>query len=152
MKEGTMNGRTITPRSMAAAALAAMLAFASAFAGNYGEQVPLGKPLPLAMALEQLPKGNTLFSGRVVEVCQKQGCWAMLEDDGKAVRMTMHGHAFSIPKDFRGRAVAWGRLHQIELSEAMAKHLAEDAGRSEPDARREMRIDTLGIRLEEEAR
>lgn len=130
--------------------LVILLACAAAQAGNYGEPVPLGRPLPLAAALDSQPKGNTLFSGRVVEVCQNKGCWAMLEDDGRAVRLMMHDHAFSVPKDYRGPAVVWGVLQEVEMSESMAQHLAEDAGRSEPVARREYRIDTLGIRLDGE--
>ena len=128
----------------------ALLAAGWAVAGNYGEPVPLGRPLPLAQALDAQPKGSTLFSGRVVEVCQNKGCWAMLEDDGRAVRLMMHEHAFSLPKDYRGPAVVWGVMHEVEMSEAMAQHLAEDAGRSEPVERREYRIDTLGIRLDGE--
>ncbi len=128
--------------------LCCFLLAATCLAGNYGEPVPLGKPLPLSAALDQVPSGNILFSGRVVEVCQKKGCWAMLEDEGRAVRLMMHDHAFSVPKDYRGPAVVWGVLQEVEVSESMAKHLAEDAGRSEPGALREYRIDTLGIRLD----
>jgi hypothetical protein len=130
--------------------LALGLVCAAAQAANYGEQVPLGKPLPLSQALQSQPKGNILFSGRVVEVCQNKGCWAVLEDQGQAARLMMRGHAFSIPKDYRGPAVVWGRLDQVEMSAAMAQHLAEDAGRSEPVAQVEYRIDTMGIRLEGE--
>ncbi|MCK7595284.1 DUF4920 domain-containing protein [Pseudomarimonas salicorniae] len=119
----------------------------AAQAATFGEQVPLGKPLPLGDALKAPPEGNTLFSGRVVEVCQKKGCWAMLEDEGRAVRLMMHEHAFSVPQDYRGPAVVWGVMEEVEMSESMARHLAEDAGRSEPVERREYRIDTLGIRL-----
>lgn len=129
--------------------LAALLLAGQCLAGNYGAPVPLGKPLPLSAALETAPKGNTLFSGRVVEVCQKQGCWAMFEDEGKAVRLMMRDHAFAVPKDYRGAAVVWGVLQEVEVSEAMAKHLAEDAGRQTPGAGREYRIDTLGIRLDD---
>lgn len=137
-------------RKLVLAACSVMLWSAAALAGNYGEPVPLGKPLPLAQALDAQPRGNTLFSGRVVEVCQNKGCWAMLEDEGRAVRLMMHDHAFSVPKDYRGTAVVWGRMEQVEMSESMARHLAEDAGREQPDARREYRIDTLGIRLDGE--
>lgn len=123
-----------------------------ALAGNYGDPVPLGKPLPLAEAMASDPpaEGRLLFSGRITEVCQNKGCWAMLEDNGHAVRLTMHQHAFSIPKDYRGRSVVWGQLTRVELSPELAKHLAEDAGRSEPDALVEYRIDTLGLKLLDE--
>lgn len=123
-----------------------------ALAGNYGDPVPLGKPLPLAQAMASDPpaEGRLLFSGRITEVCQNKGCWAMLEDNGQAVRLTMHQHAFSIPKDYRGRSVVWGQLKRVELSPELAKHLAEDAGRAEPDALVEYRIDTLGLKLLDE--
>ena len=131
-------------------ALLALGCSAMAVSANYGEPVPLGRPLPLAEALQSPPPGRTLISGRVVEVCQNKGCWAMLEDDGRAVRLMMHEHAFFLPKDYRGPAVVWGVMQEVEMSEDMARHLAEDAGRSEPVARREYRIDTLGIRLQGE--
>jgi len=120
-------------------------------AGSYGEPVPEGEAQRLSEALAAEPDGQRrLYSGRIVEVCQNKGCWAMLEDDGQGARLMMHKHAFSIPMDYQGRSVVWGELKRVEMSEEMAQHLAEDAGRSEPVARVEYRIDTFGLNLLDE--
>lgn len=128
------------------------LAPAVAGAGNYGDKVPLGRPLPLAEALAQdpLPSGRVLLSGRITEVCQNKGCWAMLEDDGVAARLKMHDHAFFIPKDYRGRSVVWGELARVEMAPEQAQHYAEEAGRSAPDSLAEYHVDTLGLDLVDE--
>lgn len=140
------------------AAVLLLMLVAPLQAATYGEAVPAGDATPLAQALaefdgddEAAAPAAALYRGRIVEVCQKKGCWAMLEDDGRAARLMMQDHAFSIPSGYRGEARLIGKLQRVELSEQAAQHLAEDAGRNEPVASIEYRIDTLGIELVEEA-
>lgn len=88
------------------------------------------------------------FSGRITEVCQKEGCWMMLEDDGHAARVMMRDHAFLVPKDASGRAEVYGVLSVKELSKEAADHLAEDAGGDVAPVTRELRIDATGVRID----
>ena len=60
------------------------------------------------------------FSGRIVDVCEKRGCWAMLEADGKSARVMPREHDFMVPRDVRGPAIVYGTLSSADLSEAAA--------------------------------
>lgn len=121
-------------------------------AADFGAAFPEGaKSTTLAAAIDRGAADGShqpeVISGRIVEVCQNKGCWVMLEDDGKAARVMMRDHAFSVPRDARGAALIHGNLSRITLSEATAAHLAEDAGHSEPVRREEWRIDALAVRI-----
>lgn len=126
------------PRNMIElAAMAAGLVMAvSANAADFGAPLPKGEPVAIdaaaarASTLEGTP---ALFSGRITEVCQKQGCWLMIEENGQAARvMTMD--KFFVPKNASGRAVVYGVLSENTLSPDAAKHMAEDAGKAGHEA------------------
>lgn len=87
------------------------------------------------------------FSGRITEVCQKEGCWMMLEDDGHAARVMMRDHAFLVPKDASGHAEVYGVLSVKQLTPEAAQHLAEDAGDGALPPERELRIQATGVRI-----
>jgi hypothetical protein len=118
-------------------------------ARSFGVAIPAGPAQSIATAK---PDADTAapqkYSGRIVEVCQKKGCWAMLEDGGVAARVMMKDYAFLLPKDTSGAAVVYGTLIDKQLDEKTAKHLAEDAGRDTANApTRELRIEALGVEL-----
>ncbi|MDQ2702631.1 MAG: DUF4920 domain-containing protein [Pseudomonadota bacterium] len=125
------------------------LAFASE-PKTYGDALPEATAVPISVAAADadayVGKANR-FSGRITEVCQKEGCWMMLEDDGEVARVMMHDHAFTIPKDATGRAQVHGVLSVKELSKEAAEHLAEDGNGVVPPTR-ELRIDATGVRIE----
>ena len=97
---------------------------------TYGEVLPEAAAVPISVAAADADayagKANR-FSGRITEVCQKEGCWMMLEDNGEVARVMMHDHAFAVPKDASGRAEVHGVLSVKE---------------------RELRIDATGVRIE----
>lgn len=140
-------------KSLLFPSLSVLLLSSLAFAGEpktYGESLPEATAVPISVAAADtdayLGKANR-FSGRITEVCQKEGCWMMLEDDGQVARVMMHDHAFTIPKDATGRAEVQGVLSVKELSKEAAEHLAEDGNGVVP-ASRELRIDATGVRIE----
>jgi hypothetical protein len=69
-----------------------------------------------------------LLSGKIGQVCQAKGCWMMLIDGDQAVRVKFGDHAFFLPKDIAGKALVLGRFERKEMTEAQARHMAEDAG------------------------
>jgi hypothetical protein len=73
--------------------------------------------------------------GKVAEVCQAEGCWIRLQKiDGTTLLVRAKDHAFLMPKDIVGKTVvADGEATVSEVSEAMRKHLAEDAGKSKDE-------------------
>ncbi|MCB1583587.1 MAG: DUF4920 domain-containing protein [Marinicella sp.] len=75
---------------------------------------------------------NSIITGRITRVCQKQGCWMILADNkaGESfARVDFNDHAFLIPKDSSGDAEVYGKLVTKELTaEQKAHYEAEGAG------------------------
>ncbi len=133
--------------------LATSLAFAAtpdpAFAPeSWGEPVPEAAAVSLDAALATFDPANTapgVYQGRIVDVCEQRGCWAMLELDGHAARVMPREHGFMLPRDLRGEAKVYGVLVSRDLSEASAKYAEEHPGERNPIPAQEYRIDALGI-------
>lgn len=111
----------------------ACLVFFAGFvqAKNYGEKMPAGKAVDISTAsqnLETYAGKPGKFKGRITQVCQKEGCWLMVESNAQAARIKTKDHAFVIPKDSKGEVIVFGELKRVELKPEVAKHLAEDAG------------------------
>ena len=111
----------------------ALLTFAAAVqAGDarpYGKPLPEGASTPIAQAVARFDAHagkSARFSGRIAEVCQAEGCWMMLEDNGQTARVMFKDHAFLIPKDSSGRAQVGGVLSRKELTPEQVAHLEED--------------------------
>lgn len=114
----------------------------------WGEPVPAGEVLALDAALAAFDPANAeprVYQGRIVDVCEKRGCWAMLELDGHAARVMPREEGFMVPRDLRGEARVYGTLLSRDLSEAAAKYAQEHPGEPNPIPAQEFRIDALGI-------
>lgn len=121
-----------------------------AHAKNYGADMPKGKAVDIAKAsrnIEAFAGKPAKFKGRITQVCQKEGCWLMIESNAQAARIKARDHAFVIPKDSKGEAIIFGELKRVELKPEVAKHLAEDAGQSEPVASSELQITATSISI-----
>lgn len=75
---------------------------------------------------EMLVDKEMIFTGKISKVCQKAGCWMMLETNGVIARVDFNNHSFFIPKDTHGEAEVFGVLHSKTLSDEKKKHLEED--------------------------
>ena len=79
---------------------------------------------------EMLIGEEMIFTGNITKVCQKRGCWMMLETNGKIARVDFNHHSFFIPKDTQGTAEVFGKLRSRAMSDETKKHLeAEGAGK-----------------------
>ncbi len=66
--------------------------------------------------------------GKVKDVCQKEGCWLVLTDGEREMRVHMKDHAFAVPKDLTGKTVTVeGKVETKTITEAQARHLAEES-------------------------
>jgi hypothetical protein len=108
-------------------------------------EVKLGRPLALKEAtpiakISADPEafvGRTVqVTGKVVDVCQKMGCWMNLVDPagGNPVRVKVKEGEIVFPKTAVGKvAVAEGKFTKLSLSReqaiAQARHEAEENGR-----------------------
>lgn len=122
-------------RRMFLVASISLLMSTSAFAETFGVAMPEGPAMPVVDVLTQADAhtGHAMkFSGRITQVCQKKGCWVMLEANGQALRVKTQ-HAFFVPKNATGTATVFGELKTVELSEEQATHFAkEDGGVAKP--------------------
>lgn len=99
----------------------------------YGAQPTLASQpaLGLREAIERTSAGEETIRlhGEVVDVCRKKGCWMMLRDGADEVRVTFKDYGFFVPVDLSGSEVTVeGVLQSKVLTEAEARHYAEDAG------------------------
>jgi len=103
----------------------------------YGELAQKGEPIKVTELENNLQenKFSGKITGTVAEVCQAEGCWIRLQKaDGTTLLVKAKDHAFAMPKDIVGKTVvAEGEATVKEVSEAMRKHLAEDAGKSKEE-------------------
>jgi hypothetical protein len=118
----------------APAAAYAALGVESAWAGEadwaaheaeFQGAVALGKVLddPAAHA------GAVVIEGKVSDVCQKKGCWTVLSDGARTLRITMKDHAFGIPKDASGATAQFkGELVAKPLDPKTVAHYASEKG------------------------
>lgn len=107
-------------------------------ATTYGAEVDAAQALPAEAVLadaERYAGQPVTVEGRVVEVCQKKGCWLTLDaGEGRGIRIltarTPEGdYVYTVPKDLSGqRAVVHGTLKAETMSADEQRHLAEDAG------------------------
>lgn len=127
-----------------------LLVSAVASAASFGDKMPDGVATDIGAAVSAPDAGERTgkFVGRITQVCQKEGCWLVIESDGKAARVRTKDHAFVVPKDSKGTATVFGVLSPIEMSAKEAKHLSDDAGGKEV-APREWQIVASAIEIAE---
>ncbi len=70
--------------------------------------------------------------GKVVSVCQQEGCWMKLaKEDGSTIMIRFKDYGFFVPKNMDGKEVVLnGVAKKSTTSIAMQKHYANDAGKS----------------------
>ena len=119
--------RLLNPLFLSAVLLASSAAGA---ATPYGKPLPEGDTVAVSEAIADFDAHADKpqrFSGRITEVCQAEGCWMVLEDNGKVARVMFGSHDFYIPKDSAGSAVVHGVLSRKELTAEQVAHLQEDS-------------------------
>lgn len=116
----------------------------------WGEPVPEEEALMLDAALagfEASAQVARVYQGRIVEVCEKRGCWARLEHNGQSARILPRDERFMLPRDLRGPARVYGVLLSKDLSEAVARYAEKHPGEPNPIPAQEYRIDALGVTM-----
>ncbi|SER13399.1 DUF4920 domain-containing protein [Pedobacter rhizosphaerae] len=138
--------------------LTAVLGFAQTdFKGQqFGEGVKAGNVKPAAKmesAMGDQQSVDMKIEGKVVDVCQKKGCWMTLEmPNGEPMRVTFKDYAFFMPKDIAGkRVVLDGIAKRQTISVETLRHYAEDAKKSPEevakitDPKKELAFEAKGV-------
>lgn len=102
---------------------------------TYGAAATADGAVPASSVASKMKGRDSLavkVSGTVVGVCQKKGCWLMVDiGEGKMMRVKFKDYAFFVPKDISGKTVVLdGYAYNSTTSVAQLRHFAEDAGLS----------------------
>jgi hypothetical protein len=104
---------------------------------TFGKALTLTEPVNLADAIAEpsLHKDKEiLIEGKVFKVCKKKGCWMLLGDNEKNIRVTFKDYAFFVPKtSAEKRARAQGMIIEETLSVKAARHFLKDEGASKAE-------------------
>lgn len=100
----------------------------------FGDTITPEGAIPAAQIKEKLAHHDSLamkVEGKIVEVCQKKGCWMELElANGESMRVTFKDYGFFVPKDAGGKTVIMdGYAYNDTTSVAQLRHYAEDGGK-----------------------
>ncbi|NBB75134.1 MAG: DUF4920 domain-containing protein [Bacteroidetes bacterium] len=105
-------------------------------AQTYGETDGIGNAVAAADVAEapgdHLDQPVTV-AGRVTQVCQRKGCWLVLDTGGAPIRVHVArtdagDYAFTVPTDLSdARATVRGTLQRVTLDAATQRHMADDA-------------------------
>ena len=126
-------------------------------AQTYGETDEITNAVA-ASAVAEAPDDHldqtVTVEGRVTQVCQKMGCWLVLDTGAAPIRVHVartesDDYAFTVPTDISGaQATVRGTLQRVTLDAATHQHMAEDAGDDasmEPQPSTELQITARGI-------
>jgi hypothetical protein len=93
---------------------------------------PAGEPVALAEIIandDAYADQEVVVKTRVAKVCQKKGCFFIAQDGDKSARVSFKDYGFFVPTDTGGKTVTLvGTFSKKVITEAQAKHFAEDAG------------------------
>ena len=107
----------------------------------YGEKpsaAALSNPLDVDDLSKKMKSSDTLnvaIQGKVLEVCEKKGCWITLKgDDGEEIMVKMKDYGFFVPTALKGKKVVLDGVASMKsVSVAEQKHYAEDAKKNKAE-------------------
>jgi hypothetical protein len=89
---------------------------------------------PLKTAISEYKDGKAtpvLVKGTVKKICEKEGCWMIIEDQDASARVFFKDHSFFVTQKIKDKtALAEGVLVKKVRTVTQQKHLLEDAGES----------------------
>lgn len=107
---------------------------------NFGAPIGDSPQLDLATIIDDpssFIEKQIIVEGKVVQVCQKKGCWlelATTTDDGSSMQVRFEDYAFFVPMDSSGQhAKLEGKVVRQLLSKKEVDHLIEDGAKLTPD-------------------
>jgi len=84
-------------------------------------------------ALQPVNYGRSIVvQGKVVEVCQEEGCWMVITDGSTRLRMSFKDEAFTVPMHTKGEVVVEGTINEDIFDEESSKAIAATLGLTQP--------------------
>ena len=105
---------------------------------HFGAKVDAANAVDATKVTELLKSNdtvNTKLTGKITSVCQKKGCWMLMETgNGTTMRVKFKDYEFFVPKDCAGKtAVIEGMAFNDVTTVEMLQHYAEDANKSKEE-------------------
>jgi hypothetical protein len=102
---------------------------------NFGEAFTVASAQPVKGLLDA-PAGSVgkvvRVEGTVLDVCQKKGCWLVLSDGSRQIRVLTKEHAFGVDLDSTGVwADVEGTVTEKPHDEEESKHILSESARPE---------------------
>ena len=101
--------------------------------GSYGKKITASSTVDVNQAIEEFEqKGKADFTikGKILQVCQTEGCWFNLETKSRPLLVDFN-HDFKIPMNSKGASViAEGHFTRDTTSVEQLKEYAKDDGKS----------------------
>ncbi len=116
-------------------AIFGITSFVNAQNAYRGDTITPDGAITVAQAIEKLEKegkvANVKVKGKVSSVCQKKGCWMIITDGDKEIKVVFKDYSFFVPKDIEEyEVIVEGPLFYETISVEQRKHYAKDAGKS----------------------
>ena len=103
---------------------------------NYGSPFTIDKAMPAADLLndpEKFVGQNVRIEGKVSDVCQKMGCWMVISEADKHMRITTKDHKFFVAKDGAGNHChIEGKVISRELDPERTAHFESETSKDAP--------------------
>lgn len=132
-----------------ALSLIALAACTSLHSRQFGAAVSDASPVAATTVLHhpEMYDGKTVvIEGTITEVCPKKGCWMMLRDGDREMRVTFKDYGFFVPLDCAGtKARIEGAFSITETSVEDARHYLEDAKKFDEAAKITAPVKTLSL-------
>lgn len=94
-----------------------------------GVEPDTGTMITVSEALDARSYGRTVtVKGTVAKVCQEEGCWMVITDGTKSVRMTFKNESFTVPLTLHGDVVVGGVVQEELVDEETARTVAASMG------------------------
>lgn len=120
-----------------------------------GVALSSGEPMTVAQVYAKasdLDKKMVKVEGTVDSVCSKSGCWFVVQDGERNIRITSKGYKFFVPSDVKGHvATIEGELAIKVLSQEEAQHFEDDKNgenaKKVEGAKKEFSIAAVGLEM-----
>ena len=104
----------------------------------FGDSISSENSIPSEKLLGMLNGKDSIatkLEGKILDVCQKKGCWMELDlGSGKSIRVTFKDYAFFVPKDAAGKyAIIDGYAKVDTISVNQLREYAGDAGKTKQE-------------------
>jgi uncharacterized protein YdeI (BOF family) len=98
---------------------------------HFGAAFTDAKTVALSEAMANVEKYKDKaikVEGEIKDVCQAKGCWLVITDGERAMRVSFKDYGFFVPKESAGKKVILeGMIEKKTITEMHAQHIAQES-------------------------